>query len=669
MVRMAAERKRSWLLLEWIGTTLFGVLPDIRPVNAFLARVFYFFFNKYRFPNLSAPRHFNEKLIALKLSREARAPLRARLTDKEHVKRHVANLLGPAYAPPTLAVLHGAVEVDSFVFPLPCVVKPTHSSQEVMLLEDGQPDERQRRILKYWLRKSYFAANREPNYRFLKKKLIVEPVLGGVFGAVDDIKVLCFHGRPKLIQVDHGRFAEHRRDYFDLSGDLLPISMRKARAGRPFPCPEKLPDILAAAARLSAGFSFMRVDFYVVDGQTLVGEMTSFPTNCTIPFQPASADLYIARLFDEPELEVTRAALVAAEEDAARRPDPAAVPAPAGGPAFGAPAVAMAAGTAGRDDLFARFFDAVRAAGADPVVRKTLAVGHWVLLAGVVSLLAWKLAHLGWRDVLRSLPTAPWFYVFFLLRYLTLPIAETAAYEVIWRRSLARRFAAFLRKRVYNSAVAGYSGEGFLTLWARRRLGLSGREALVGVKDNNILSALTANVATIALLASLLATGQLSKAVALVPAGPWLFGFAFTAAAVMTIAVVAFRSRLVALPADRRRRVLAIHAARQIVNLALFAAMYEAALPVTTLAAWSAFIGLQFVISRIPFLPNQDIVYLTAALSLAPLVGAPPQALAGMLIAEAALSLSLGAGLFIATANVARLEPAPAAAAPRRDGS
>ncbi|MBB5517699.1 ATP-grasp fold amidoligase family protein [Amphiplicatus metriothermophilus] len=302
---MSATRSRWWLLLEWAGATLLRAAPDVQPVNAALARLYYFFYNRRRFPNLRTPRHFNEKLIRLKLSAEARDPLRRRLTDKEHVKAHVEARFGPGHVAPTLAVLRAPEEVDAFAFPLPCVVKPTHSSQEVMFLDDVQPGRAERARLKYWLRKDYFAANREPNYKGLEKKLIVEPVLGGAFGRIEDVKVLCFHGRPKLIQVDYGRYAEHRRDYFDIAGAPLPIRMRVPPAGSPFPYPDMMSRILEMAERLSAGFTFIRVDFYVVDGAALVGELTSFPTNCTVPFEPLSADLILARLFDEPNLEIT----------------------------------------------------------------------------------------------------------------------------------------------------------------------------------------------------------------------------------------------------------------------------------------------------------------------------------------------------------------------------
>lgn len=310
---MVPKRKKVWLFAEWLGTAALAPVPDHPWANRLYAEIAYARFNHWRFPDLRAPKTFNEKLIGLKLSDEARAPIRTLITDKELVKAHVTGALGPGHVVPTLAVLKTAGEIDRFAFPLPCVVKPTHSSQEVMHLDKAQPTAEERRLLKYWLKKSYFTANREPNYRDLEHKIIVEPVIGGAFGAIDDVKVLCFHGRPKLIQIDHNRFGAHGRDYFDVAGRRLAVEMRKPAAGEPFPYAEELPRILDMARKLSAGFTFIRVDFYVDAGRLIIGELTSFTTNCTIPFRPASADLLFARLFDDPDLEISPEALAAAE--------------------------------------------------------------------------------------------------------------------------------------------------------------------------------------------------------------------------------------------------------------------------------------------------------------------------------------------------------------------
>jgi hypothetical protein len=289
-----------------------------------------------------------------------------------------------------------------------------------------------------------------------------------------------------------------------------------------------------------------------------------------------------------------------------------------------------------------------------PLTKRALSIGHWALLAVIVGVLFYRLTHIGWRDVINSLPQSAWFYAFFLMRFLTLPVTETAVYEIVWGRPVVAHIPAFIRKRVYNYAVAGYSGEGFLTLWARRRLGLSDRDAIVGIKDNSILGSFTANFATVSVVVALALAGGLDAGFKLIPAAQALFGVSFVAAASMITAVLIFRKQLIALPWRKARAVFTIHAVRQAMTLTLFAAMYAAAIPSESFGTWFLFIGLQLVISRIPFLPNQDLVYLTAALSFASLVGAPREAVAGMLVAEAGLSMLFSVSLFLATAYLAR---------------
>lgn len=291
---------------------------------------------------------------------------------------------------------------------------------------------------------------------------------------------------------------------------------------------------------------------------------------------------------------------------------------------------------------------------ANSSLQRGLKIAQYALLAGVFVYLIFRLTRVGWGEVIGALPESPWFYLFFLLRFLTLPVSEMAAYEINWDRSLVRHFPVFVRKRVYNYAVAGYSGEGFLTLWARRSLGLPDKTVLIGVKDNNLLSAFTSNIATVLVIVALAMTGALKTGLDLLPGMAALFTISFLTATALSVAVVVFRRKLIALPDGKLKKMFAVHAIRQALALVLHAAMYAAALPGAPFLAWMMFIALQLVISRIPFLPNQELVYLGAALSLSSIVGAPEAAVAGMLLAEAGLAQILNVSLFFATAHLAR---------------
>lgn len=274
-----------------------------------------------------------------------------------------------------------------------------------------------------------------------------------------------------------------------------------------------------------------------------------------------------------------------------------------------------------------------------------------MIFACAVVFLLVQLSEVGWRDVFAALPANPWFYGIFVLRYLLQPLSEIPAYGIVWKAPLWRHWSAFLRKRVYNFAVMGYSGEAFFTLWARRTLQLSDRDIVVGVKDNNLISALVSNAATAAIVGALFFLGDLQREIDAIPGGAFLFGLAFASAAGLAAGVLIFRRRLIQLPRGMTRRIIAINACRILMIFTLHAALYASAIPGPPVSAWFIFIALQLVLSRIPFLPNQDIVFLTAALSLASEISAPEAAIAGMLLAEAGLSQLFNLALFAATAH------------------
>ena len=297
---------------------------------------------------------------------------------------------------------------------------------------------------------------------------------------------------------------------------------------------------------------------------------------------------------------------------------------------------------------------------ARPETERTLTLLRRVMLVGVVGYLVFKLTHVGWVEVYENLPESPWFYVFFLLRYFALPLSEIPAYELVWRRPLWRHVTAFIRKRVYNFAVMGYSGEAFFTLWARRHLGLTDAAVLSGVKDNNILSAFASNIATAILVVVVAATQGLGSSLAALPGALVLFCLAFLSSVVMAAAVLLFGGRLIDAPRAETTALIAIHGGRMVLVLFFHAAMYAAALPAGAFTAWLLLISLQLVISRVPFVPNQDLVFLGAALALAEETGVPEAAIAGMLVAEAGLSQLLNFGFFFATAHDARIPKAVA---------
>lgn len=230
---------------------------------------------------------WNDVWYRVKTTDEILEPLRVFVSDKEHVKQFVKAELGDEYNVPTLAVLRSPAEVDAYDFPADCCIKPTQASGEVILRKDGAPIDRDR--IKRWFAINYYYAGREWNYRALKPKVIVEPLIFGGTN-VEDFKIFCFNGEPRLIQVDLDRYINHTRKFFDVYWREQDFSILYPKSAAEYPRPASLDKMLAAARKLSAPFSFVRIDLYSDGDQVLVGEITNCSENAGGVFVPPSAE-------------------------------------------------------------------------------------------------------------------------------------------------------------------------------------------------------------------------------------------------------------------------------------------------------------------------------------------------------------------------------------------
>ena len=230
---------------------------------------------------------FNDKIFQILTTEEIYDPLRVFITDKEFVKLFVGAVLGDKYNVPTLDILRSDDDVDAFRFQQPCVIKPTHSSGRVLHCYTEEDVDRD--LLKQWLRHCFYTGTREPNYKTLRKKLIVEPMLFEESQAVD-YKVFCVEGVPKMIKVDLDRHSGHLRKFYDAAWNPLPFSWNAKPTDKVVKQPEMLSEMIDAAAALSQHFSFIRVDLYLVEGKVLIGELTNCDGGIGNIFYPKSGE-------------------------------------------------------------------------------------------------------------------------------------------------------------------------------------------------------------------------------------------------------------------------------------------------------------------------------------------------------------------------------------------
>ena len=201
------------------------------------------------------------------------------------------------------------------------------------------------------------------------------------------------------------------------------------------------------------------------------------------------------------------------------------------------------------------------------------------------------------------IPASPVFWLAFAVYYLAGPVSEWVVYRRLWAMPLAG-IGALLRKLVANELLLGYLGEAQFYAWARARSGLSDAP-FAAIKDMTILSAMVGNGATLVMLAlawPYVSAGQLGMH------GSSAFG-SLGVVLVTSLGILLFRRKLFSLPRVELQLIALVHLARTIVTLIASAVMWHAVLPGVAITLWLVLATLRMLISRLPLLPNKDVVF------------------------------------------------------------
>ncbi|OYY70244.1 hypothetical protein [Sphingomonas sp. 28-63-12] len=268
---------------------------------------------------------------------------------------------------------------------------------------------------------------------------------------------------------------------------------------------------------------------------------------------------------------------------------------------------------------------------------------HWPTILGVaitiamVAGLARGLAGSGLAGLREAVPASPLFYLSFALLYVALPLGDFVIFRQLWHIPVAG-FVALLKKRIANDVVVGYAGEAYFYSWAVARARLVSAP-FGAVKDVSILSALAGNGMTLTMTVLALFLGQ----TLLRPAD-------FSALAWSTLLVVGislpfliFSRRVFSLPRAALSRIFLVHCLRLIADTVLLALAWHVALPQVAIGTWLLLVAGRLLVSRLPFVPNKDLLFANFAITL---VG-HSDGLSALVAVTAALTLLVHAALIV----------------------
>ncbi len=266
---------------------------------------------------------------------------------------------------------------------------------------------------------------------------------------------------------------------------------------------------------------------------------------------------------------------------------------------------------------------------------------RWGIPLALLVIIAQRLGQLGWREIWLARPAHWGFYILLVAQFFMQPFGDYFVYRGLWPDPPP--MSVILRKRLMNTFMLDYSGEAFFYFWAQRNLKLPPGMLAHGIKDSNILSASAALVMVWLLGLVLLVTGGLH--IPVMPGQRWLYVAVGVLPLILCAGLVLGHRKLTVLSRRQLAATFAIHFLRVIIVLAIEFGLWELSGALPTAIACLQFVALRLVITRLPVVPNKDLIFVGVGMAAAGIANAAVTPVATVLVILAAADLVLAAGV------------------------
>jgi hypothetical protein len=219
-------------------------------------------------------------------------------SDKVCIKSIVTEILGARWVIPTLWDGPVLPPIEDRNWDIPFVIKPNHASgwNYFVRSADDLNWPLIERATERWMRTDWDAHLHEAYYNRIKRRILIEPIIGDL--SLLDYKFFCFSGRVEYIQVDTGRFTDHRRCFYDSHWKKMEFTYnRYPIESKSIPRPFHLDEMIYAAERLSSDFDFVRLDLYDLPDHPVFGEATFLPGSGFAAFSDYDVDREFGKLW------------------------------------------------------------------------------------------------------------------------------------------------------------------------------------------------------------------------------------------------------------------------------------------------------------------------------------------------------------------------------------
>lgn len=249
--------------------------------------------------NLDTPQLFTEKVVWRILN--DRRDMLVGTCDKLAMKDIARGAAPEVRVPQTYWSGVDLRELAEVELPDRWVLKPTHRSGR-FLDGHGRPDlAALPQQTKGWLREVNWSVHGEWAYSKAVPQFLVEERIGTTDALPADYKFFVFDGVPRYVSVIADRAGTEAVGFYTTDWRFTASRADKPEPDR-VPPPPQLEEMLGIAAKVAAGYDFLRVDLYNTGGQVWFGETTPYPSSGFAKYQPAGFDLELGRCWTLPPL-------------------------------------------------------------------------------------------------------------------------------------------------------------------------------------------------------------------------------------------------------------------------------------------------------------------------------------------------------------------------------
>lgn len=250
---------------------------------------FVFFLKLGYFPKIKNATTFNEKVLFRKqfLMHDINYTF---LSDKVLVRKYVCKRIGSDYFVPLL--YHTSCPENLLNYSPPCdvMLKPNHGAGMYRVVRASDYDVEKNDIISLcnkWLEIDFSQVQREIHYKNIVRQVLVEKLLGDGRIAPTDYKFHMFRNRDGcfnyVLQIINERFTGCLSRTFYVNGFDEPFDIHddpsKDSTTSNFVHVDKrlATEALKLSCLLAADFDYVRVDWYIHDGQLYFSELTFTP--------------------------------------------------------------------------------------------------------------------------------------------------------------------------------------------------------------------------------------------------------------------------------------------------------------------------------------------------------------------------------------------------------